>query len=184
MHICVGNLTIIGSDNGLSHGRRQSIIWTNAGILLNGTLGNNFSEILSEIHTFSFKKMHLKRSSGKWRPSCLGLNVLKSRGDCVLQEKMFYVWFNTFFIRDTEENGEAATVTDNVCVMCRHPLSDQGLATGCELCGSVCPQPNTRYRTLTLTKSELDNAHKDKAHKLFSDDFKVRQYQANKGILD
>ena len=28
-HICVGNLTIIGSDNGLSPGRRQAIIWTN-----------------------------------------------------------------------------------------------------------------------------------------------------------
>ena len=33
-HICVGSLTIIGSDNGLSPARRQSIIWTNAGILL------------------------------------------------------------------------------------------------------------------------------------------------------
>ena len=32
-HICVGNLTIIGSDNGLSPGRRQAIIWTSAGIL-------------------------------------------------------------------------------------------------------------------------------------------------------
>ena len=32
-HICVINLTIIGSDNGLSPGRRQAIIWTNAGIL-------------------------------------------------------------------------------------------------------------------------------------------------------
>ena len=31
-HICVGNLTIIGPDNGLSPGRRQAIIWTNAGI--------------------------------------------------------------------------------------------------------------------------------------------------------
>ena len=30
--ICVGNLTIIGSDNSLSPGRRQAIIWTNAGI--------------------------------------------------------------------------------------------------------------------------------------------------------
>ena len=29
MHICVGNLTIIGSDNGLAPGRRQAIIWTN-----------------------------------------------------------------------------------------------------------------------------------------------------------
>ena len=33
-HRCVGKLTIIGSDNGLSPGRRQIIIWTNAGILL------------------------------------------------------------------------------------------------------------------------------------------------------
>ena len=75
-HICVGKLTIIGSDNGLSPGRRQAIIWTNAGILLIGPLGTNFSEILIEIHIFSFKKMHLKMSSGKWRPFCLGLIVL------------------------------------------------------------------------------------------------------------
>ena len=66
-HICVGNLAIIGSDNGLSPGRRQAIIWTNAGILLIGPLGTNFSEILIGIQTFSFKKMHLKMSSAKWR---------------------------------------------------------------------------------------------------------------------
>ena len=75
-HICVGNLTIIGSDNGLSPGRRQAIIWTNAGILLVGPLGKNFNKILIEIHIISFKKSHLKMSSGKRRPSCLGLNVL------------------------------------------------------------------------------------------------------------
>ena len=46
MHPCVGKLTIIGSDNGLSPGRPQAIIWTNAGILLIGPLGTNFSEIL------------------------------------------------------------------------------------------------------------------------------------------
>ena len=73
-HICVGNLTIIGPDNGLSPGRRQAIIWTNAGILLIGPWGTNFSEILIGIHTFSFKKIHLKMSSAKWRPFCLGLN--------------------------------------------------------------------------------------------------------------
>ena len=75
-HICVSKLTNIGSDNGLSPGRRQAIIRTNAGILLIRHLGTNFSEISRAIHTFSFKKMHLKMSSGKWRPSCLGLNVL------------------------------------------------------------------------------------------------------------
>ena len=48
-HICIGKLTIIGSDNGLLPGRRQAIIWTNDGILLIGPLGTNFSEILIEI---------------------------------------------------------------------------------------------------------------------------------------
>ena len=76
-HICVSKLTIIGSDNGLSSSRCQAIIWTNAGILLKRTSGTNFSEILSEMHAFSLKKMHLKMSSTKWRPFCLGLNGLK-----------------------------------------------------------------------------------------------------------
>ena len=75
-HICVSKLTIIGSDNGLAPGRRQAIIWTNDGILLIGPLGTNFNEILIVYQTFSFKKMHLKMSSAKWRPFCLGLNVL------------------------------------------------------------------------------------------------------------
>ena len=76
-HICVSKLTSIGSDNGLSPGRHQAIIWTNAGILLIGPLGKNFSEILIEISTFSFNKMHLKMSSAKWRLFRLGLNELK-----------------------------------------------------------------------------------------------------------
>ena len=75
-HICVGNLTIIGSDDGLSPDRRQAIIWTSDGILLIGPLGTNFSGILISIETFSFKKMHLKMSSGKCWPFCLSLNVL------------------------------------------------------------------------------------------------------------
>ena len=78
-HICVGNLTIIGSDNGLSPGRRQTIIWTNAGILSIGPLGTNFSEISIGIQTFPFRKMHFIMSSAKWRPFCLGLNVLITR---------------------------------------------------------------------------------------------------------
>ena len=75
-HICVSKLNIIGSDNGLSPDRRQAIIWTNAGLLLIGPLGTNFSEIFIEILTFSFKKIRLKVSSAKRRPFCLGLNVL------------------------------------------------------------------------------------------------------------
>ena len=77
--ICVGNLTISGSDNGFSPGRCQAIVWTNAGILLTRPLGTNFSETLIEIHAFSFNKMHIKCRLRKRRPSRLGLNVLKSR---------------------------------------------------------------------------------------------------------
>ena len=75
-HICVRKLTIIGSDNDLSPGRRQAIIWTNDGILLIQTLLTYFSENLSEIHSFSFKKMHLKMSSAKWGLFRLGINEL------------------------------------------------------------------------------------------------------------
>ena len=75
-HICVSKLAINVSDNGLSPGRCQGIIWTNAGILLIGTLETNFSEILIKMYIFSLKKMHFKLSSGNWQPFCLGLNVL------------------------------------------------------------------------------------------------------------
>ena len=78
-YTCISNLIIIGSGNGLSPDRWQAIIWTSAGILLIGLLGTNFSKIFIEIHEFLFKKMHLKMSSGKWRPFCLTLYVLKNR---------------------------------------------------------------------------------------------------------
>ena len=106
-HTCVGKLTIIASDNGLSPGRRKAIIWTNDGILLIGSLGTNFNEILIEIHTFSFKKMHLKMSSAKWRPFCLGLNVLSRHklknvtAVGLLQANispMWYEWENTMYM--------------------------------------------------------------------------------------
>ena len=77
-HVCVSKLTIIGPDNGMSPVGRQAIIWTNAGILLIPNLGTNFREISSEIHSFAFKKMHLKMSSAKGRLFSLGLNELRS----------------------------------------------------------------------------------------------------------
>ena len=58
-HICVGNLAIIGSNNGSSPGRRQTIIWTNTGKLLIEPLGLNSSEI--------FKHFHSRKCTWKWR---------------------------------------------------------------------------------------------------------------------
>ena len=68
-HICVSKLAIIESDNGLSHNRRQAIIWTNVEMLFIEPLGTKFSETFIKIQTFSFKKMHMKTSCAKWRAS-------------------------------------------------------------------------------------------------------------------
>ena len=74
-HICVSKLTIIGSYNGLWPGRRQAIVWTNAGILLIGRLGTNFNEILIEIHAFSFKEIQVvwKMAAILFRPQCVNI---------------------------------------------------------------------------------------------------------------
>ena len=66
IHICISHW-----------GRVEHIIQTNAEmILLIGRLGTNFSEISIDIHILSFKKIHVKMSSAKWRPFCLGHNVI------------------------------------------------------------------------------------------------------------
>ena len=84
-YICVGNLAIMGTDQATSH----HIVWTNAGLLLSGPLGTNFSEILTDFHRFWFKKMHPKRSSANWRPFFPGLNVLRT---CLwIPENTYYI---------------------------------------------------------------------------------------------
>ena len=100
MHTCVSELTISGSDNGLAPGRGQAIIWTNAGIFLIRTLGMNLSEMLIKIHTFLFTKMHLKISSAKWRPFCLGLNVLKAEWLHVSVYRGTFYCFNTVYQKE------------------------------------------------------------------------------------
>ena len=83
-HLCVNEIII-------------TIIWTNAGILLIWALGTNFSEILIEIDIFSFKRMHLKLSSGKWRPFCLDLNVW-SLSLVVKGPVLVYIWSSWFLM--------------------------------------------------------------------------------------
>ena len=71
-------------------GWHQAIIWTNAGISLIGPWGRNSSDIFMGIQTFSFKKMHLKMLSAKWRPFCHGLNVLILHWQCYDAKKLVY----------------------------------------------------------------------------------------------
>ena len=113
-HIWVTKLTIISSDNGLSPERRQAIIWTNAGILLIGPLGTNFSEILIEILTFSFTKMRFKVSSAKWRPFCLGLNGLREK------------WTHKFEVSGKEIQSCKG---GNICL--KHNISEMDTVTKC-----------------------------------------------------
>ena len=78
-----------------AHGRRHTTIWTSAWLLLTELLGTSFSEILIGIQTFSFKKMHLKMSA-KWRPFCLGLNMLMalvSKSVRILLFTLFWAWW-------------------------------------------------------------------------------------------
>ena len=89
-HTYISKLAIIGSGIGLLPRRRQATIWTSTGILLIGLLGTKFSKILIEIYTFSFQTMHLKDSSAKWRPFCLGLNVLKCCTNVPIKKE--FIW--------------------------------------------------------------------------------------------
>ena len=81
--------------------------WNNAGLLLTEPLGTNFSETSIGIQTFSFKKMHLNMLSAKWRPFCLGLNVLKwiiSRG-CSSLAALVYHGSHTQSIKSSPPNA-------------------------------------------------------------------------------
>ena len=63
-YICVGNLTILGSDN-------LNQCWNIVDWILRNKLRRNFKR-----NIFSFKKINLNVSSAKRRPRCLGLSVI------------------------------------------------------------------------------------------------------------
>ena len=89
-HICVDDLTLNGSDNGLSPIRRQAIIWTNDDILSIRPYGTHFNEILFEIQKFSFKKMHSKiivceMAAILSRPQCVEMLVIH-------RDIKYYAW--------------------------------------------------------------------------------------------
>ena len=91
-HICVGNLTIIGSDNCLMPGKCKAIIWTNVGLLWFGPLGTHFSDIWITIPRFSLKQIHLKMSSRKYRSSLLGLNVINTGNAAIFHRMTWGSW--------------------------------------------------------------------------------------------
>ena len=144
-HICVGNLSIIGPDNGLSPGRCQAIIWTNAGILLIGPWWTNFCEILITIQAFSFKKMDLKMSSVKRRPFCLGLNVLRM----VEWAHRLQLWSTHHWPNNTTPCGRHFQVHFwiNICILIKISLN------------YICKGPivNNRQQTIISTNADQND---------------------------
>ena len=68
------NQAIIGSDNA----EQTTTHWLNQfWIIVIWTLGTNFNEIWSKMQQFSLKICILEMSFAKWRPFCLGLNLLR-----------------------------------------------------------------------------------------------------------
>ena len=99
-HICVGKLSIIGSDNVLSPGRRQAIIWTNVAILLTGHLGPNFREKNNRnAHIFiqenRFENVVWKKAAISSRPQCVHM--------------MASWWHGTFMYNDGEADSPVET---------------------------------------------------------------------------
>ena len=111
-HVCASKLTIVDSDNGLLPGRHQAIIWASARILLIGSPGTNSNEILIEIHRYSFKKMHLKMSSGECWPSCLGPNVLRA-----------HMWFWVDYVETTFRSYDCGMWLQGICIDIYYHLS-------------------------------------------------------------
>ena len=75
MHICIWNLTIIDSDNGVSPDWRQAIIWANDGIVLFGPLQFNFNDIYLKCISCRWRKCiwkcHLENVGHLSRPQCV-----------------------------------------------------------------------------------------------------------------
>ena len=120
-HICVCKLSIIGSDYDLSPEQPQAIIWTNAGILLVGPLGKNFSEIQIEIQTFPLKKIRLKMSLAKCCSFRLGLNVLNILIGCVSwNNEVFHHHIPIFYLLLNKVSCKITKFTQTFDIVWKH----------------------------------------------------------------
>ena len=101
-HICVSNLAIIGSDNGLSPARCQAIIWTNAGISLIRPLGlqwnfnsnwsifiqeNAFENIVCEMASI----LSLPQCVNTLRPTQTGCHFADNIFECIFLDENFWI---------------------------------------------------------------------------------------------
>ncbi|XP_059170264.1 phosphatidylinositol 3,4,5-trisphosphate 3-phosphatase and dual-specificity protein phosphatase PTEN-like isoform X1 [Physella acuta] len=106
-----------------------------------------FDGVKREQKSFLMPVMHSSHSV----PICGDIKIeFFNKSKINKREKMFHFWFNTFFVTDRERVQQNGSVSN----------------------GSG--EEPAEYLSLTLPKSELDRANKDKSHKLFSPNFKVK----------
>ena len=97
-----------------------------------------------------------------------------------MQEKIFHFWFNTFFIKELrpeEDNGSLPVERTTRALSCDGAVMDFPAVHAKPRTGSLASlEPLSPLLCLSLDKTDLDGAHKDKNHKLFSPNFKVFFY--------
>ncbi|GAB6028492.1 hypothetical protein CHUAL_002645 [Chamberlinius hualienensis] len=130
-------------------------------------------------------------------PICGDIKVeFFSKPKMMKKEKMFQIWFNTYFVKDAvppdqvENKDKTNGFSDGVCQY-HGNLYDRSMSTpeNCNRPGNLTcykdrlgssqsleSSDEEKWYVLTLEKDELDKAHKDKQHKFFSSDFKVRLF--------
>ncbi|KAL1123251.1 hypothetical protein AAG570_002337 [Ranatra chinensis] len=104
----------------------------------------------------------------------------------IRKEKMFHFWFNTFFVREgcgkggENGNSEQGDLISERSLSCEertnshhhHKPRASSLAN---------LEMDPKHLVLTIDKWDLDDAHKDKANKLYSSDFRVSVYMLRAG---
>lgn len=98
-----------------------------------------------------------------------------------MQEKLFHFWFNTFFVcdnpssdNDSEEmrvERSARALSCDGTAMEFPAIANAHSKPRTSSLASLGPMPPTLV--LEIDKWGLDDAHKDKSHKIFPSDFKV-----------
>ena len=131
MHICISKATGIGSDNGLSPGRRQASIWTNAGILLIQTLGTNFRWILSEIHTSSIMFIVFFWTNSRYDVHPCFHDYFQICRNVDIKHSLYTFWINPLRPGDTSmcQWTESTLVQEMACHLFRTKLLPKQMKT-------------------------------------------------------
>ncbi|KAG7197813.1 hypothetical protein KM043_001627 [Ampulex compressa] len=104
------------------------------------------------------------------------------------KEKVFHFWFNTFFVRDhlpcEYDNGELPVERSTRALSCDEATMELPMVMSHvkPRTGSLASlEPMSPTLILNIDKWDLDDAHKDKNHKLYSADFKVSLFMHRLG---